>query len=748
MQVCAPGTSCSLVLWVWCFVSSCQFALAGDWTHWRGPEQNGVSRDRGLINNWSLDGTNVLWTSPIGGRATPIVLRGRVYLNCRTSDDASDPAKRIHVREQVVCWDAQTGEVLWRDQFNVFQTDISAERVGWASMAGDAETGNVYMHSVSGLFRCYSGDGQLIWEHSLLEEYGKISGYGGRTQTPIVDEDRVIISFLAINWGETGAPPPKQYYYGFDKRTGELLWVSAPGGPPYDTNYSVPIIKVIGGVRMLIGGNSDGRCYAIQSRNGQPLWGFRLSERGINVSPVTDGKLVYIAHGEENIDNLAFGRVQCIDGTERGDITETHGIWRVDGIEARFSGLLVHDGILYVMADDGVLYAFDSQTGDKLWHHVLGTVGKGSPVWADGKLYVTELHGNVYILKPSRDGCETLSHVFVPSATGAGYDDIHASLAIADSRLFLVTRDRTLCLGSKQPAPPSDPIPALPDEVPADDRIAQVQLVPFEATTVAGQPVEYDLRAFDRNGRFIRSVNPTLEGATGLSGALLEGHKLTPADRSHDQAGTVAAKHGDLKATARVRVFPSLPWHWDFEGFAESQVPLTWIRASGKLRPVQVDGSTAMVMRPGVGRPSSYIWIGPTTMTGYTMQGDVMARQQRRRRSNVGLTAQRYNLILKGNSSRLEIQSWAPQLRMAREIPFRWDPDTWYTMKLRVDLEDDEACVRGKVWPQEAPEPDSWTIEAVDPHPNRQGSPGLYVYSLAESYFDNVRVSRTEVNDE
>lgn len=251
MKVCAHGTYCSIALWVWCFVSSCQIALAGDWTHWRGPEQNGISRDRGLIDDWSLDGKNVLWTSPIGGRATPIVLNGRVYLNCRTSDDASDPDERIHVREQVVCRDAETGRVLWRDQFNVFQTDISAERVGWASMAGDAETGNVYMHSVSGLFRCYSGEGKLLWEHSLLEEYGKISGFGGRTQTPIVDEDRVIISFLAINWG--------------------------------------------------------------------------------------------------------------------GDITETHGVWRVDGIEARFCGLLVHDGFLYVMADNGVLYAFDALTGTPLW---------------------------------------------------------------------------------------------------------------------------------------------------------------------------------------------------------------------------------------------------------------------------------------------------------------------------------------------------------------------------------------------
>ena len=98
-------------------------------------------------------------------------------------------------------------------------------------------------------------------------------------------------------------------------------------------------------------------------------------------------------------------------------------------------------------------------------------------------------------------------------------------------------------------------------------------------------------------------------------------------------------------------------------------------------------------------------------MSGYTIQADVMSREKRRRMSNVGITAQRYNLILKGNTGRLEIQSWAPQLRMAREIPFRWDPDTWYTMKFQVAVENDRTVVRGKVWPRGDDEPEEWTIE-------------------------------------
>ena len=105
-----------------------------DWLHWRGPEQNGISRELGLVDDWSFDANeNVLWTSSIGGRATPIILNDRVYLNCRTEHNVNDREQKIHAGEQVVCWDAKTGEIIWRDVFNVFQTDIPAPRVGWAS---------------------------------------------------------------------------------------------------------------------------------------------------------------------------------------------------------------------------------------------------------------------------------------------------------------------------------------------------------------------------------------------------------------------------------------------------------------------------------------------------------------------------------------------------------------------------------------------------------------------------------------
>lgn len=739
------------IIWVMTLLLSTT-VIADDWANWRGPEQNGISRETGLVDNWSLENNeNVLWTSETGGRATPIILNDRVFLNCRTHHDFNDPDEKIHCREQVICWDAKTGEELWKDEFNVFQTDIPSPRVGWAAMAGDKETGHVYVHSVSGLFRCYDLDGNVVWEHSLLEKYGKISGYGGRTQTPIIDEDRVIVSFLAANWGDTKGPAPKHYYYAFDKRTGDLQWVSAPGGAPKDTNYSVPMVTVIDGQRMLIGGNSDGGVYAMNARTGQPIWGFRMSLRGLNSSPVAEGNLVFISHGEDNIDNTEFGRIQCIDATAgTGDITETGSVWRIDGIKAGYTGLLVKDGILYVVADTGNMFAYDSKTGDQLWEHNLGTVGKGSPVWADGKIYVTEVNGNILTLKPSREGCETINAVRLKATSVDGLDEVYSSPAISNGRIVFVTRDRTICVGKKDAVAQGGPPVALEEETAMSEEVALLQLRPFETIMKPGQTTTYELHAFDKNGRFIKKVNDaSIQLADSLGGLKVDGMTVTaPADQANSIAGNITASWGEMSATARTRMFSTNDqWSWDFEGLKGIQVPPYWMRAHIKVKPMDMDGNTVLKaagIGSGKGRPSHTIWLGSEDMKNYTVQADVFMTEKRRQMPRVGVAANRYTFLIDGNRGKLSIRTWQPHLRLGAEERFASKPDTWYSIKIKVEIVDGEAKISGKVWEQGADEPEDWSITAVDPHPNESGSPGLFYYATTDCMFDNVIVSFDE----
>ncbi len=723
-------------------------AMAQDWANWRGPEQNGISRDTNLVDDWSLEPRkNVSWVAETGGRATPIILNGRVYLNCRTPDDINDPVQKVHAREQVVCWDLKTGKELWRDIFNVFQTDIPAPRVGWASMCGDKKTGYVYVHSVGGILRCYTPDGDIVWEKSLAEEYGKISGYGGRTQTPIIDEDRLILSFMATNWGESKGPAPLHYYYAFDKRTGELQWVSAPGGAPKDTNYSVPVVAVINGQRQLIGGNCDGNVYSINARTGKPIWSFRMSLRGLNTTAAVEGNHVFISHGEDNIDNTEFGRVQCIDATGTGDVTDTHGVWRQDGIKAGYTALVVKNGVLFVVADLGNMHAFDTETGKELWQFDLGTVGKGSPIWADGKLYATEVNGNMWILKPSREGCEELSHVEIPARIGTGWDEIYASPATAEGRVVLVTRDRTICIYDESKTPQINSPQPFAAETPPTDTLDLVQLRPYEIIAAPGSKTEYKAYLFDANGRRLGIKEDfVLALSEGLDGFQVNGNVLVAPTQGGARTGTVSIDMGDKSGTARVKMFDTAKvWKWDFEGYKGVQTPPSWNRAHIKIKPKELDGNTVMAFSGGPdakGRPSHQVAIGPPEMKNYTIQADVMLKEESRRLPAIGLSANRYNLIMRGNTSKLEIQSWPAHKRMGKEIRFRSDPDVWYTMKMKAETTEDQATIYGKVWKRGEEEPAEWTITQTDPHPNHVGAPGIYTYALADCYFDNVIVTQ------
>src|SRR4029077_13985709 len=92
----------------------------------------------------------------------------------------------INQQERVMALDADTGKVLWQHKFNIFHTDIVSDRLGWTNVVGDPETGNVYAHGTSGLFFCFNRDGKVLWSHSLTEEYGRISGYGGPSARAIL----------------------------------------------------------------------------------------------------------------------------------------------------------------------------------------------------------------------------------------------------------------------------------------------------------------------------------------------------------------------------------------------------------------------------------------------------------------------------------------------------------------------------------------------------------------------------------
>ncbi len=718
------------------FAVLCPILLAAPgwsaWPGWRGPFQNGTARDTGLVDSWTPGGPGQAWRADFTGRSTPVVVDGRVFVMGRAG-------RGVTAQERVAAFDAATGELLWEDRFNVFHTTIPFNRVGWASLAVDPQTGRLYAHGVQGLLRCYSRDGELLWERSLTEEFGRISGYGGRVQTPVVADGLVIVNFLSSGWGAHGVP--RDRYFAFDKETGQVVWVSAPGGRPLDTTYSTPVVADIGGQRLVVAGNADGSVYAMRLATGEKVWGFRLSRRGLNAAVVVGGDRVYASHGEENVDGNTMGRVVCIDGRGRGDVTATHELWRYDALCGYASPALA-GGVLYLIDNSGNLLALDAASGRRRWRHNLGTVGRGSPVVADGKLYATTVNGRFHIVRPGESAGELLDSDQVLAADG-GPSEIFGSPAVAHGRVYFTTDEGLYCLGNGARPLESARLDPPAAEGPPGEAVG-LRLVPAESTVEPGGSVRFEARLVDAMERSAGAVEGGTWSTEGLAGSLREG--VFTADPGPDHGGVVTLSAGGFTGGARVRVLTRESWRLDFEAAGaldgDRPAPGYWIgSAGGKFLMRRVEGGNLLHKPPARrGLQRSNVYLGPADLSGYTIQASMMGARHRRNLPDMGLIAQRYTLDLMGNHQQLQVRSWASDLRMAASVPFAWESGVWYTMKMRVDLGPEGAVVRGKVWPRREPEPAAWTIEAPDPLPNRQGAPGLYGYSAAEIYYDDIEL--------
>jgi outer membrane protein assembly factor BamB len=719
----------ALVCLVFLLVPYQRSSSQSDWTDWRGPNRDAVSAEKDLPTHWSPSGENLAWKAAYGARSGPIILGDRLFLQ-------NSVGKADSLRERIMCFNADNGKVIWEHPFNVYMSDVPPHRVGWASPVADASTGNVYAFGVGGSLIGLSYDGKLLWERSLAEDFGIVTTHGGRTVSPAIEGDLLIVSGITTGWGAQARASHR--FMAFDKKTGETVWVSSPGGRPFDTTYSTPIVREINGTRLLIAGTGDGAVHAIKPQTGEPVWKYDFSKRGINTSVVLKDTTAFVSHSEENLDSSEMGVLAAIDATAKGPIGKDHIKWSLKGFQGGYSSPVVDGDRIYQVDNGSNLFAFDTASGKELWKLNLGTIQKSSPVLGDGKLYVGTESGKFYILKPGPDRCEILDQDILGSE--AAPEAVIASVAISRGRIYLVSTDNLYCIGKKtKPLPPRTEDQKPP---PSSATPAWLQVVPTELALKPGDKVHFRSRLFDAQGHFLREEPPAWS-LDQLRGDIQPNGDFTAASDGKPQAGQIKATVGALSGAARVRVVPPLPWSENFESLPGDAVPAQWINATGKFAIRAIEGNKVLVkLADNAFTKRARAYMGLADWSNYTVECEAKATEKRRQMGDAGVVAQRYALILFGNSQKLELESWQPETARTVRTPFAWKADTWYRIKLQVEnLPDGKVRARGKAWAVSDPEPSSWTLEKIDPTGNRQGSPGIYADAPFEVFFDNLKVT-------
>ncbi len=729
------------------------------WLNWRGPQQNGTSQETHLPDKVSLGPESLLWTHDTPGRGSPVIAGKRLYTWGYRGEGPD-------LQEVLACLDAETGKLQWEHTFNDFLSDTVYSRYSIGSPAVDAETGNVFLLTSPGLLLSFSPEGKPLWEHSLMEEYGRLTFPNGRTGAPVVDGDLVIVHGITSNWGADG--PGSDRFYAFEKTSGKLVWACTPGIPPKDSSFCTPVLAWDKGKRVLYCGTGCGHIVCINARTGEPLWRFQMSRGGINSSLLLyDNDKIIAIHADENIDTSGIGRMIAIraphaapaaqhgpPSTQPAVLDKSAEIWRNPLSMFTSSPVLVGNRVFQVVTT-GDLCCVNADTGQILWKHKLGPDQiHASPLYADGKLYVPMQDGGFHVLRTSDTGAEVLSRVQLEgNCLGAP--------SVWNGRIYVHTTQKLYCFGSKGDNPGIPPQPAQ-EPSPAPGEASRLRVVPAEVLLGPGEKQPFSIHAMDASGfisdqitgaQWKKFIPPTAKVRSEMDAEFNADGELVAGPAAKLSAGAFEGTAKNLKGYFRGRILPGPPLTENFDRFELKEdhpiekgvkfayPPLPWIGARFKWEVRERDGSK--VLAKTLDRPlfqRSITFIGKPDLRNYTVEADVMSDGNRRWMSEVGLINQRYFIVLKGTSQQLEVFSNYERLKV--NVPFEWEPNIWYHLKTRVDVAaDGTGVIRAKAWKRGDAEPDKWTIEVSHAHAHEHGSPGLYGFapqSKVRVYIDNV----------
>ncbi|HRH97244.1 MAG TPA: PQQ-binding-like beta-propeller repeat protein, partial [Prosthecobacter sp.] len=698
------------------------------------------------------------------GRGTPVIFDGKVILwgyKGETSD----------LIELLTCLDAKTGKKIWEHEIPDYLSDSIYNRYSIGAPTVDPETKRIYLVSNAGVFLCYELDGTKVFEIPLMEDFGRMTFPNARVGSPVIEGEYVLTHFIYSNWGADG--PAADRIYGFDKKTGELVWWSRPGVvPPVDSSFSTPVLETRDGKRVAYYATGCGHIVCVNARNGKTYWKMPICKNGVNASVVIHkGNKLIAIHGDENVDSTEKGRLVCIKLPEKlNEPTDVESavlepsveLWRLP-LSATSSSPVVVGDVVYQMTDGAELYAINAETGAQLWKKKLSNANlHSSPLYVDGLLYCPMMEGKLVVLKPGEKDAEIVQEIKLDG-------DCLGAPSVCDGQLYVTTTKQFYCFPIPNSGIKVDAAPVA--DIPKAGKSAALQIIPAETVIMTGDKQVFRIRSVDANGFVVSEdvkgvkwesfIPPTAKVKATMDAKFNEAGELVVASDAKVSAGAFKATSPEgLTGTIRGRALKNLPITQDFESYTLTEEfpvdpqnnpaykfaypPLPWIGARFKFQVMEKDGSK--VFGKSFDRllfQRASVFFAPSHLKNYTMQADVLTEGNARSKADIGLINQRYLVCLRGNAGKLEVSS-NPE-RLKQEVAFKMTANKWYTLKCRVDVAaDGSGVVQAKAWEKGTAEPDAWTIEVKVPRAHTNGSPGIFGFTPLNQkrmYLDNLSVT-------
>ena len=346
-----------LFLFLTATVSFAQSANNASWPQWRGPNRDGISKETGLLKQWPAEGPPLVWKASGAGNgySSFSVANGRLYTMGMRGE-----------KEFVIAFDAATGKEAWAtaQPNNAFQNDRGNGPRGTPTVDGD----RVYALGGNGdLSALDARTGKLVWSKNILKEFGGSQIRWGISESPLVVGNK-----LLVNPGGPGAS-----VVALNKSDGSVIWKSQSDGAGYSSG--IPL-QLNGGTQVIF--FTDKRAVGLDLNDGKLLWEYaRPSNNVANIAtPIARANRVFISS-----DYGTGGGVVEIkpDG-------KAQEVWFTKEMRNHHSSSVLVGDHLYGFSS-AILTAMKFDTGEIAWRD--RSVGKGSLVYADGRLYCFSENG-------------------------------------------------------------------------------------------------------------------------------------------------------------------------------------------------------------------------------------------------------------------------------------------------------------------------------------------------------------------
>jgi hypothetical protein len=388
-----------------------------NWPSFRGANAAGVGDGQGVVSEWDVTtGRNIKWKVAVPGLGTssPIVWGNRIYLVSAASDEDKTfrtgltgdirPIDALPVHTfRVHALDLQTGKTLW--QRDAFVGAPVTKRHFKSSQANATPATNgkyiVALFGSAGLMVCYDAGGMLVWK----KEIGALdSGWfldpsyqWGHSSSPIIYRSSVIVQADQARGSFIAA---------FDLASGREVWRTAR--PDEVSTWATPtIISAPKGDELITNGT---KVRGYDPATGALLWTLAPNSEIAIGTPVVHRNLAIVTAGYPPVRPVYAVRVGA-----RGDISLPEGktssdaiAWSHDRDGTYISSPIVYRDQLYTLNNNGILTAYDVESGTRLYRARVGGGGafSASPVAADGKLFMASEDGDVFVVQAGREYVE------------------------------------------------------------------------------------------------------------------------------------------------------------------------------------------------------------------------------------------------------------------------------------------------------------------------------------------------------